>query len=241
MIEINLIPDVKQEFVRAQRLRATIISLSVLVAIAFGATVALLAIWVFGAQTLRGNIADGQIKDKAAKLLEVKDLDKALTVQNQLAVISDKHRMSPVDSRVFDILTTVVPSGENAVQISNFSVDTTEHTVTIDGVTSGYRALEAFKKTILATKFEYKLQGDDQTKSEFLTTQITDGDRSFGQDPDGRQVLRFVISFIYSEKILSREALNGKIVAPQASNVTDSALQVPTGIFTNNPKKEGDK
>ena len=54
MIEINLVPDVKQELIRAQRVRTGVISMSILVGLAALGIVALLLIWVFAIQAARG-------------------------------------------------------------------------------------------------------------------------------------------------------------------------------------------
>ena len=84
MIEINLVPDIKIEFLRSQRLRARVIALSVVVSlIAIGAVVAL-AMYA-GTQAIRNALDDSQIKSEAAKLNSNNpDLTKLVTIQNQL-------------------------------------------------------------------------------------------------------------------------------------------------------------
>jgi len=51
MIEINLIPDVKQEFIRAQKVRNAAITFSILAGIVAGGIVVVLVL-VLGAQSL---------------------------------------------------------------------------------------------------------------------------------------------------------------------------------------------
>lgn len=87
MIQINLVPDVKQEMLRAQRMRNVAISLSITVGIiAIGVVVVLGA--VLGAQTAVQKIQEGQIASDYKKLSAHSDLNSALTVQNQLNTIS---------------------------------------------------------------------------------------------------------------------------------------------------------
>ena len=88
MIEINLIPDVKQELIRAERVRSVVISVSIVVGLAAMAIVAILAVYVFGVQAVRSGLDDQAIKDGGAKLAKVEDLSKILTIQNQLNKIS---------------------------------------------------------------------------------------------------------------------------------------------------------
>mgnify|MGYP001584056236 FL=1 len=58
MIELNLVPDVKQEFIRAKRIRNVVISTVILVGIVSIGVVVLLALYLFGVQTVRSNLAD---------------------------------------------------------------------------------------------------------------------------------------------------------------------------------------
>ena len=54
MIEINLIPDVKQELLRAQKGRAVVISASIFASVIAVGVVALLLVYIFGVQGVRG-------------------------------------------------------------------------------------------------------------------------------------------------------------------------------------------
>lgn len=67
MIEVNLIPDVKQEFIRAQRTRNTVISFSIMASIAAGVAIVIFAL-LLGGQGVREILADNSIKDDYATL-----------------------------------------------------------------------------------------------------------------------------------------------------------------------------
>src|SRR5690606_9177655 len=103
MIEINLVPDVKQELIKAQRVRASVISLAILIGIISVGVVVLLAFWVFAVQTARGLISDNTIKNESEKLAKVQDVSNTLTIQNQLSVLPGQHDGKSVDSRIFEI------------------------------------------------------------------------------------------------------------------------------------------
>jgi Tfp pilus assembly protein PilN len=231
MIEINLVPDVKQELLNAQRVRTSVISLSIIVGLATVGIVVVLAIWVFVVQAARGALADGAIKEESAKLAEIEDISNTLTIQNQLSKLSSMHDSKNIDSRVFDILTTINPAAPNNVSITNLSLDSATKTIRIEAQASGYPALEVFKKTIEATKFQFTKDGQKQTVP--LASQIDDSsDRSYGEDASGAQVLRFSLSFMYPDELFSRQSADAVIVAPTRSNVTDSFLGVPTSLFS---------
>jgi len=231
MIEINLVPDVKQELINAQRVRTGVISISIFVGIAAIGVVVMLAIWVFGVQTARGAISDQAIATESQKLAKVPDITNTLTIQNQLSKLSAMHSSKNIDSRVFDVLTTVNPPAPNTITISNLELDAETKTITIDGqAAQGFPALEVFKKTINATTFQFKQDGQDKTVP--LASGMSDTDRSYGADASGATVLRFTISFIYPDQLFSPTAENARIVAPTKTNVTDSLLGVPNSLFT---------
>lgn len=234
MIEINLIPDVKRELLRAQRMRATVISVSILISfIAAGVVVALL-LYIYGVQTVRSAYLDGQIQSGSKKLADVKDLSKMLTIQNQLTKISQFNSQKNMDSRLFDVLAAVIPPAPNDVQLSQVSINADDKTVRLEGQTRGYDSMEVFKKTLDSTIINYKQ--NDQDGSDKLTTSISVSDASFGSNADNQKVLRFTLTFGYSDKLFSPDVSNVVLKLNINGNVTDSYLGIPKSIFTEKAK-----
>lgn len=230
MIEINLVPDVKQELLRAQKVRNAVISLSVVVSIIAVGIVVLLAVWIFLVQGVRGFTLDKTIDDRGKKLASVEDIENTLTIQNQLAKLQTMHEDKSIQSRVFDVLQTVNPPAPNDVRVTSLEVDAEEKTVTIQAqAKGGFAALEVFKKTLAATTVKYTQDGEGQTVP--LAADISDADRSFGEDANGAKVLRFTLSFTYPDELFSNTVDSVTIQAPTKSNVTDSYLGVPQSLF----------
>lgn len=230
MIEINLVPDVKQELLRAQRVRNTVISMSVVVSVIAVAVVALLVAWIFLVQGVRGYALDGTIDDRSKKLAAIDDIENTLTIQNQLDKLQTMHDDKKIDSRVFDLLQTINPPAPNDVRVTSLKVDATEKTVLIEAqAANGFAALEVFKKTLSATKIKFMEDGKERTVD--LTDAINDTDRSFGEDTNGTKVLRFKLSFEYPEELFSNKVQSVTIQAPSKTNVTDSFLGVPQSLF----------
>ena len=183
MIQINLIPDVKQELLRAQTQRNVVISAAVVLSIAAVVIVVLAAAYVFGAQKLMMDSANKDIDTKYNDLSKVEDLDKLLTIQNQLQKVSSLNANKNAGSRLYGMLNVIVPSDPHNVKISSLIVEpagtanedgSTEEgsdsstggaTITIEGQTTGsYASLEVFEKTIAAAVIEYDLpDGADKT------------------------------------------------------------------------------
>lgn len=239
MIEINLVPDVKQELINAQRVRTSVISLSIVVGVAAIVVVILLAMYVFGIQAARGALSDTTIEKENDKLSKVVDISNMLTIQNQLSKLSAMHDSKNIDSRIFDVLTTINPSAPNNISITNLALDSSTKTIKIEGqATNGYPALEVFKKTINATNFEFAKAGKKKVVP--LASKMSDSDRSYGDDASGATVLRFTLTFVYPDELFSRTAENARIVAPDRTNVTDSYLGVPNSLFTVNANSSGE-
>jgi len=238
MIEINLVPDVKQELIKAQRVRASVISIAILVGIVALGVVVMLAIWVFGVQTARNVITDNTIKSESQKLSGVEDISSTLTIQNQLSKLTQMHDSKHIDSRLFDILTTINPPEPNNVAITKLSLSSADSSITVQAqAVNGYPALEVFKKTIAATKFEFTKDG--QSQSIPLATGISDSERSYGENAAGAKVLRFTLVFTYPQELFSRTVQNATIIAPTKTNATDSFLGVPQSLFTQPAKSTG--
>jgi len=238
MIEINLIPDVKLELLKAQRNRNLVVSGSILTAIASGGVVALLAFYVFGGQGIASFNLDRTITSENQKLTAVNDLSEMLTLQNQLSQLSEKHDSKLIGSRIFDLISTTSPTGKNEVAVSRIGLSVESKTITLDvEAKNGYEALEVYKKTLQGTTFEYSVDGEKQ-EPVLVATSITDSDRTFGQDATGSPVLRFSVVFEYAPEFFSPSSEKGKIVSPDKQNATDSSKGVPPSIFTDAVKDE---
>lgn len=236
MIEINLVPDVKQELLAAERQRSVVISIAILASIAFISLVTLLALYVYAVQTVRFTLADNAISREGEKLAKVEDLANTLTVQNQLAKLSEMHSSKQITSRLFEILTTIDPPAPNNMTISNLKLDTDVQTVTIEGFAAGgYSALEIFKKTIEATTLHYTDEGQAAVKQ--LANRVDIVETSYGENSDGNRVLRFTISFEYPEETFARN--DARLFAPNRENATDSFKRIPQSLFGDQASDEG--
>jgi hypothetical protein len=239
MIEINLIPDVKQELLKAQRTRAIVISASIFASIVAAGIVVLLLGYIFGVQGFRSIYLDDQIDKKGTEFSNIQDLSKVLTIQNQLKTISELNGQKNMDSRIFDMIAAITPQGDSTVSFSQITAGAAgDETVTpvegatqtggqihLEGQTTGYDAMEVFKKTVENTVFEYTVDGE--TKTAALATNINTGDISYGEDADGNKVLRFTIGFDYPAELLSPKSSNISFKLNIDGNVTDSYLGIP--------------
>lgn len=240
MIQINLLPDVKQEYLRARRTRNLTISVSILTGLAAGGIVVLLAL-ALGAQAAREFAADNSIKNEYEELSSVDNLSELVTLQNQLSMISSQHEGKSMDSRLFSFLQVVNPRSPNNVQFSGVNLSPTGSTLKLEGSTSGgYPAVEALSKTIMNTKLEYVV--DQERTSEPIASKVSIIDTGIGEDSTGKRVLRFEVIVSYHEQLFVNTSKGVKIVGPDRRiDVTDSRVGVPDSMFTAPVQQEEDE
>ena len=241
MIEINLLPSVKRELLKTRAMRNRVISISFLVGGASIVAVVVLAL-VLGSQIAGEAVQNGVIKDRNDKLMAVEDLNKVVTIQNQLTKINEQHSRKKINSRIFDVVTAVNPVVPNNVSFSDIKVNPESKTITLEGsAVNSYSALETLKKTILNTKVQ--TTDGDKSSEVSLTKEIKDGDTSFGENSEGKKVLQFSFSFEYAEELLA-PANNGtvSVLTPTGKvDVTDSRQGIPDSLFKSNSKKQEKK
>lgn len=243
MIEINLVPDVKQEFIRAQRVRAQVISASISIGVIAIGVVVVLSIYVFGVQFGRSVYADGQIQSKYKTLSQTTDLSKLLTVQNQLTKINELYSAAPVTSRLFDTLASIIPPEPNNIQISDLTVDNDTSTFNFTGVApGGYAALETFKKTLQNSTVEYTAPASGQTgqaNSVPVASDISISDVHYGLDANNNRVLTFSMTFTFAQQLFDNSLNNVHIVIKDTGNNTDSYVGIPKSLFIQTPTSTG--
>lgn len=241
MIEINLVPDVKQELIKTNRIRTVVVSAALLVGAVSIGVVVLLAVYLFLGQTVRSNIVAGQIKDKYKELSSIEDLDNTLTVQQQLGALSEQHDKKNILSRFFDLLVAINPPAPNQVVFSTARVEADDLTIRLQGqAVNGYIAADVLKKTILGTKFSYRDSNNDM-QTVPLATNVSTTELSYGEDSTGNKVLRFTMIFEYDPAFFERSSRDAIIIRPDRQNATDSYLRLPESLFGDRASDEGGK
>ncbi|CAN5156057.1 hypothetical protein BH09PAT3_BH09PAT3_5240 [soil metagenome] len=150
MIQFNLLPDVKLAYIKAERTKRMVVSISVLAsAVSLFVFIALLLTVNF---VQKKNLSDlnADIKTDTAKLQNTPNLNKILTIQNQLSVLTGLHEQKPVGSRLFTYLGQVTPS---SVTVSNATTDFQLHTIAVNGEGANLDAVNTFVDTLKFTTY----------------------------------------------------------------------------------------
>ncbi len=249
MIQVNLVPDVKLELIKAQRHRNIVISSSIIVMVASVGVLVLLG-FVIGGQALYTNSLTGQIKDQDEKFRGIADIDKTVTIQNQLESIQTTHEQKAMTSRIFNMLLEASAKGtDNSVTFNTFSIDTASNTISLVAQTDkrGFDAAEVFRKNIEGMELYYKTADSETQPNEFkkepltqaddeqsvlIASDVTLSDLSYAQnDQDQRKTVSFRLTFTYDPLLFDEKIDILRIRGLDRGNVTDSYKRLPQSLF----------
>lgn len=149
MIQFNLLPDVKLEYLKAERMRRLVISVSVLVTAAALILMALL-LSVTALQRKHLHDLNNDVTTLTKKIGGRSDLNKILTVQNQLSSLTDLHAAKPAASRLTDFLSQITP---NQASINTLNVDFNQHQITITGTADSLATVNQYVDTLKFTTY----------------------------------------------------------------------------------------
>lgn len=185
MLTLNLLPDVKKNLIRAKRERNLVMFISMVSMIASGVIIfILLATWgslKIVAETTKSDINKNRhIIEKAR---QDKQLNKYLTIQNQLKQLTGLKDKQSVYSRLNNYLSGLNPDRPNNASIRTVTISSAESgdgiTMRIEGYTSTFASLDVYKNTLINADLIY----EDQPPQLATVNSKKDGKESQGANP----------------------------------------------------------
>lgn len=238
MIQLNLLPDVKLEFMKAQRMRRLVLLAAIVITAAAIAVLVVLLV-MSGLQKRHLSNLNDDIKDEISSLTKEKDISKVLTIQNQLDTLAGLHASKPAANRVFGYLNQTTPT---TVDITDLSVKFTEKTLTITGTAD---SLGDVNKYIDTLKFAvYKVKGVDERPKAFSNVVMSAYGLSEGAEPGTRPVT-YTIDAVYDPNIFDVTKTVELIVPtrvttrPLLTNESDLFQNAPTPSSNGNAPANG--
>jgi Tfp pilus assembly protein PilN len=149
-VQFNLLPDVKLEFNRSQHAKKVVYTLCALVT---GIALAVLIISFFTVAILQKKLlsdANNDINKYSKQLKSIPDLDKVLTIQNQLTSLPALHSQKHITSRIYGYLPQITPVQAHIGQIT---LDLNANTITVNGQADSVKTVNAFVDTLKFTNF----------------------------------------------------------------------------------------
>ncbi len=217
MIQLNLLPDIKLDYIKANRTKHMVLVVSAIVA-ASAFTIFLLmfiSVKVFQKQHIDHLTTD--IKSNNAKIQNINDISKILTVQNQLKALPDLHSQKPATSRLPEYLIQITPSN---VSLASVNIDFTSQTVSMSGSAPSLSDVNTFVDTIKFTN--YTVKGTEGSSKAFSDVVLT----GFSKDQKGAS---YQIDFKFDAAIFD----NTKEVSLSIPKIitTRSEIEKPSALF----------
>lgn len=217
MITLNLLPDIKKEYLKANRRKSMFMMVAFLVSATSVAAVALVAIYVLGVQKLQIANSQNSIDFSIKTLNETEDLDKIVTVQNQLNALPSLYEQKVVASKLFDYLKIVTP---NEVRLSRVSVEYDDFLVEVRGTGEDFKAVNTFVDSLKNASFTFA-QNDQKTLA--FSSVVLD---SISSDSEAS----FRVSFSYDPQIFDINVAGLKLTVPNITS-TRSQTEKPKSLF----------
>jgi Tfp pilus assembly protein PilN len=240
MIELNLLPDVKKEFLKAQSARNRVTFFAIMAVIgAAGLTVAMAA-FVYGVQNAQIYFLNQSIQNRSAELQSIEDIDKYLTVQNQLDQIGALHSGKNMYSRLMDFVKVLNPTAPHEVQLGSLEINDEQKMITFSGTTRTFESFNIFKDTLENAEIAYSdfIDPEAPPVTEKLFSNVVVENSGLAR-VGNQQRVSFVVNVTFNEKTFLNQYRDVSIRVPNIET-TGSTRQAPQPLFSESAATEED-
>lgn len=229
MIQLNLLPDVKKEFLRAESARRKTIAMSILITIIAAGLTAVIAFYVYAVQNVILYAQTNDIKSKSDQLNKVQDIDKYLVIQNQLSQLNALHGSKNNFSRLLDFLPKINPAPPQNVTLNALDVMSVEGTMSFKGKVNDYSGLTTFKDTLSNAEFSYQAASGEKVEHVKLFKEVVIETASFDKS-SGNGSVSFSVLVTYDPAVFLHENTEVVVSVP-SKETTGSVVGSPQAIF----------
>ena len=210
MVQFNLLPDVKLEYVKTQRTKHLLTLISVVVSAAGIAILAVALVSVDVVQKKSLHDLNSDISRYSNQLKGVKNLDKVLTVQNQLSTLTSLHDQKPVTSRLFGYLSQMIPQ---KASLNKLTLDYTTNQLTVGGTADTLDTVSTLTDTLKAAKYTTDAGGNGHAFSDVVLSSVS-------RDNAGAS---FTVTCTFDPAIFN-SAANVTLIVPPTANANQSKV-----------------
>lgn len=234
MIQINLLPDVKKEHLKAVRQRRFIVSVSLISSGVFLGLVILLAFTVFIAQKKHISDLTKDIETSIAELNKVDNAEKILTIQNQLSLLPGLYDEKPNATNLFKYLKVVTPSN---VKLTTTQLDYTSDSSTnmeFSGNTATFKDANRFVDILKNARYTMTDEGtgDKVSGPAFTKVVLESIGKSSSANRDQSRATLFTISVQYNSDIFDIKYSGAKLEVP---SIVSSVSNTQSPSFNEQP------
>ncbi|MEO5690629.1 MAG: hypothetical protein ABIQ64_00400 [Candidatus Saccharimonadales bacterium] len=237
MIQLNLLPDVKKEFLKAQQTKNAVISGAVLVSIVAAGVVALLATTVYGAQSLFIANLKKEIESNHQTVASKQEINKYLAIQSQLKAVDEASANRSVYARWFEYLPQLNPKQPFNITLYNAEIVKDGTTAKLIGSGANFEVVNNFKNTLDNAKLVY-VGSDGQKIEKPLFVSVDSGSPSIS-NVNGQTLATFEFTLVFEPEAFSLSTLDPKIEVPKLTT-SDGDQNAPKELFGASPAKTGE-
>lgn len=219
MIQVNLLPDVKREYLRAQQVKHMFTVISILATLTTLSLLVLLFVYVQVVQPRHRANVQKDIDSSTAELKNKKDAVKIVTVQGVLEQIPGLEDKKLITSKLFGYLVEFTP---REVSYSEVKLDLAANTLSLNGQTTTLERANVLANNLKSAEFAYK-QDDASQKVKPFTNIVFNSLGKTDQAEDNKNV-SFQITFQLDPVMFNQKTTGGKITV----NASSEELLLPS-------------
>ncbi len=228
-MDINLVPDVKADFIKSQRVKRIIQILAFLFSAILIGLVILAFVYVKVWQQRHTDSLQDDINSIITSIRSEQDLDKVQTLSLQLESLDSLHDDKELSSNLQTILTSITP--EN-VSYDSVRVNFEDSEINFKGEAEDTLAVNRFADVLKFTEYKIGEDGSSDKAFEDVTTDVRVTDNS--------ELTTFSITSTYSDGLFSDKALDVQVTnfcGQESCITTRSEVERPKSLF-NGPAGE---
>lgn len=212
MIEINLLPAVKREYLKAQQMKHTVVVASVLMSLLAVVLMLLLLGYVRVMQPRHQKNVQADIDSALRDSKKKENAVKVVTVQGALEQIPNLQDKKMITSSIFTYLKEFTPRD---ISYSNIKLDLVEKTIVLQGTSTNFEKANILANNLKSAKFTYS-SGDEKNSISPFTSVVFDGLSKSEVVQDNKSVT-FQITFKIDPVIFDQSAKSGEITVNASS------------------------
>lgn len=219
MIEINLLPSVKREYLKAQQMKHAVVVGSVLISLLALAIMGLLYGYVQVVQPRHQKNVQTDIDSALSDSAKKEDAVKVVTVQGALEQLPNLQDKKMITSNMFTYLKEFTPRD---VSYSSIKLDLTESTIVLQGTATNFEQANVLANNLKSAKFTFDKSEQKQTISPF--TEVVFNGLTKSEVAQDNKNVTFQITFRVDQTIFDQSAKSGVV----SVNASSEELLLPT-------------
>lgn len=220
MIQVNLLPDLKQQYLKAQQIKHLVVVAAVLASLISLIILAMLFLYVQVVQPRHQANLQRDIDSGLSELKSKEDGVKIVTVQGVLEQVPALQDKKPLTSQLFTYLTNVTPKG---VSYSELRLDLINNTLSLTGQANALEQTNELANNLKSASFSYSQNDAQQSLQPFsrvVFTSLGKSDQTSASKSVAFQLSMTIDPILFNQGVsnakLSVDAASEKLLLPSA-------------------------